>query len=405
MACTNVEDLICEDLCKATPATDLKGTLLQNRILSTDTTIEFVALPDDQVFPCVGFILFTGCNGGNRELIYFGSQSVAVDGTVTIGDLKRGLAFTGCDLTANLAPVYDHSRTEEVLIGSTEIHYYFCKLCECLDALRAESRQVYANVGALPATGDPGERAIVWNNGKPVLYIYYDLGGGLYSWVPVYASVQVASTVGAGVVSLMCPPTNALNPLVYNQGCEVMDFIHNNGEICENVNLHFINKGIVADKGANLVINHDYAGLPPEIVPSPNDPETFYLIDNRSLIPLINNDVYVDISVVKSSIYDIPERECIEEYFFDVYNFTDAVVEYTSETIKSGYDQLLAGAGLIINYRWSQINLTGLVTGLEAGKAYQFRVYAHLKPLGPPPFIDIRYDAVIYNLVQMPRCL
>jgi hypothetical protein len=168
------ECITCDNLCDAELQTETIVTLARD-LAAGDTEIYLVP---NTVIPAVGYGLFNGCVStqtlteqytpparcGCRphvtiveddddveekyELIkYCGTRIESESGEVVLTNLVRGLPFRGCDDTISISTfIKSHEAGETIKIGSPLIHYYWCKMCECV-----------SNITLIPGPqGEPG---------------------------------------------------------------------------------------------------------------------------------------------------------------------------------------------------------------------------------------------------------
>ena len=156
-------DPVCENTCRCNPTTVNKYVLAQAKVQRGDTS--FVVNDPECTIPDCGYGMWTGCPQGQPEVFKILSKICNPNGTTTI-NIRRGLPFTGCDdSTSYIELQSDHFAVEELLIGSSDIHYYQCNIC-------AEIRCVVDSVEELAETAELGQRCIVLGEGCPELYVY-----------------------------------------------------------------------------------------------------------------------------------------------------------------------------------------------------------------------------------------
>ena len=155
------ECITCGNLCDAELQTETIVTLARD-LAAGD--IEIFLVPNT-IIPALGYGLFNGCFStqtlqerytppprcGCRphvtiveddeveekyELIkYCDTRIEAESGEVVLVNLTRGLPFRGCDDTISIPSfIKSHVAGETIKIGSPLIHYYWCKMCECISS-------------------------------------------------------------------------------------------------------------------------------------------------------------------------------------------------------------------------------------------------------------------------------
>jgi hypothetical protein len=188
------------------PLDGFKATLVKSRITVDDTTIQFTKDPDCSI-SCAGFLYFTGCNGGKKELIYYENMVEDVTGnTVTVSNVVRGLPMCGCDLVGDVNNVVEHTISEELLINDTSIGRYWCLVSACLDDTVNDLKRVFITLPSstnywggtvdAPLTEAywSGKKVLLWNSGRPMWYVYWNTGNNIYTWRPVYSNVNIGDS-------------------------------------------------------------------------------------------------------------------------------------------------------------------------------------------------------------------
>ena len=392
MDCEPISTLNCGNLCTATPATGLKGTLVRGRIAKDATSFE-IENPGVLV-PCAGFGLWTGCNGGKREIFFYGSATMNGSGTYTLGQVVRGLSPVGCSTTGDPLLTQEHTRNEEMLLGDTNIHYYFCKLCECLASLTQEVRAVYNDATQLPVNEDPGARAIVWNNGRPLLYVYWDVGGGNFIWRPIQIP-QGAAPGGLGFISTVCPPTDPNLPAAYNRGCTVIDYYYDNTTICAN-GLRLEGAAFMPDLGSKIV-HSLFEDNTPFVVADPNDSTSNLAYTFNQVLPS-NGDLLIDVNINKSSTAQDPEVLGLSEtYRLEIRQGATLIDTFV---MRSGPDAIALVLG---NAKYSSLTRNVSLAGLSA-LPYTFNIYIDVVAPSASTYHEIQIDSVSLRTVFSPSC-
>lgn len=160
----------CENLCSCAPIsfTDFKLSVAKVTVGDTEITVH----DPNELIPNCGFGMFTGCPSGKPEIFKILNRVYNGNGTTTM-EVLRGLSPTGCDDDTSYPEwTHEHIYNEQVLIGEGSIHYYFCKICECLEHIREEIRCVSETIDDLPDDPFLGERCIVTGGSCPGLYYY-----------------------------------------------------------------------------------------------------------------------------------------------------------------------------------------------------------------------------------------
>jgi hypothetical protein len=167
-----MEDCItCDNLCDAELQTQTIVTLSRD-LATTDTEIYLVP---NSIVPAIGYGLFNGCVTVRHEteiytpppicgcrahhihieeevedkyeLIKYCATRIEDSDEVVLTSLIRGLAFRGCDDNTSIpAYIKSHRAGESIKIGTPEIHYYWCKMCECVADLRTRIAELEAIV-------------------------------------------------------------------------------------------------------------------------------------------------------------------------------------------------------------------------------------------------------------------
>lgn len=390
MECPDASIIDCENLCVAKPISDTKVTLIKGKILESD---EEILVRSDLGLPCAGFGLFTGCNGGKREIFYYGTIVDNLDGTYLLGSMVRGLPFNGCIIEGSSELAFDHTRSEELLIGSTDIHYYNCLLCQCHDALKEEDRAVYLTSADLPDTNLDGVRAIVWNNGKPTMYVHYN-----GQWRPTYTLTGGAAEIGIlGNVSLFCTPPVPNLPEVYNRGCTNLDELYDNLSRCDSNRIFQLDNYAWAPEHGSKIASTNITTSPGYTIPVVNVAGT-YTADSFTFTPVTDCDLTIDLDLLAFSTARTPEIAGWSiEYILELKQGASTLLtveRHSSPNLKAA----------LLNRDYKECALKGRRNNLNAGTLYTINIKIRTLVPAPNTYWEIGLEDITGTLLFSPNC-
>jgi hypothetical protein len=211
---TELTPAVCDLGCDCLPQTATEYEITVAKILVTDTEITVKGEAPD-----CGYGMWIPCEPDKGEIFKITGASYNSGNDTTLLTVIRGLAYDGCDETGDPTLVYEHPQTQKLVIGSSEIHYYYCDLCEKLDCAENKLRCCVASYDDILAITDPmpGDRCVAWNSGEPVMYIY-DCGDSGEGWKPICCEH------GQVDCAFVRPCISAVAPVYYDEGTGVISF-------------------------------------------------------------------------------------------------------------------------------------------------------------------------------------